>query len=98
MTPGYEITGYAVAPGFAAIVEWKQGVGGRLLQWFAGGAKLNPVLTVADATATPGQVDGAAFSFTAFAYYSRKDATVHAWVREANNKWIDMGAVEVAKG
>lgn len=98
MAAGHEITSYAAAPGYCAIVEWKEGAGGRLLQWFAGGTKFNPVFSVTDPTAAYGRCDGHAFGFSVFAYHSRKDSVVRAWVRGANNKWTAIDATEVAKG
>ena len=91
MTPGYEIASHAAAPGYAAIVEWRQGAGGRLLQWLAGGAKFNRVFNIPATAAVP-WVSGSTYAHTVFVYYDRATDVATTKIRGPNNQWTEIEA------
>ena len=81
----------AAAPGYAAMVESKQGVH-RLLQWHAGGSTFHPVpaLTFNNPSGfNMAMVAGSTFEHTVF-LHTDKDKTVRTWVRGRDNRWTKL--------
>lgn len=89
---GFTLGSLAAAPGYAAIVEYAQGRGGRLLEWKAGGKKYNPAFSFGDPGSTAGPmawVAGTTFGHTVFVHYDHTTDTATTALRGANNVWTE---------